>query len=130
MNSLKNRLVSCVLVTFLAATAWGRLYETPEQCDQRYGLEYSQKGPDQFWALSRDYKKNGVTVSIRFIRGMTGSKVAGMVSYNVNFGVSGPGELREKIRDTVSKSWTLLWGAWLRHAKWRGAWSGCMASPR
>lgn len=87
----------------MAAPAWARLGETPDACDRRYGLVLTQKGPQGCWALSREYKKNGVDISIRFITLSTGAKVAGWIAYS-----SITQEDREKIRQNAASAWTLV----------------------
>ena len=91
----------------VAATSWGRLGETPDSCDIRYGKPVSEKGVEGCWSLSREYRTSDFMVSVRFITLSTGAKVAGWIKYT-SADSKNNAILHSKMRAIVSHAWKPL----------------------
>lgn len=96
-----------LLGLMMAATSWGRLGETPDSCDIRYGKPVAEKGAEGCWTISREYKTSAFTVSVRFITLSTGAKVAGWIKYT-SMDPKNSAILHSKMRAIVSHAWKPL----------------------
>ncbi len=71
-----------MLTTGLCPLLFARIGETPEACDQRYGPQLQTGTPTRgFWDAEQRHEKNGVRISIRFLRNAEGVLQAEYLEY-------------------------------------------------
>lgn len=106
--SLGLLVLSSALLGTMPASA--RLGETPDQCDERYGTKYTEAAGQGYWSAERKYEKNGVRITIRFLRNETGARTAEYIEYKpVNTATNRltPAKI-EGLLALVAPSWTAL----------------------
>lgn len=74
-------IVTTLLATLFIPPAFARLGETAEDCNLRYGERYTETVGAGFWAAERKYEKNGVKITIRFLRKNDSSLKAEYIEY-------------------------------------------------
>lgn len=109
MNTRTTLIIT--LIFGLTFPLFARIGETPEECVQRYGA--TLKGTPSkhgFWDSEQRHEKNGVRISIRFLRGQDGVLHAEYLEYQpVNrseFKLSP--ERTKSLMDIVSTNWVTL----------------------
>lgn len=91
-----------------ATPARAQLGDTPEGCDRRFGPALMEKGSEQFWALSREYQRDGFAITVRFITLSTGVKVAGWIKIEPGDKNRDTAAALEKFRTEASSGWTVV----------------------
>ena len=99
-----------VFAALLVSPAMARLGETSDECNQRYGEQYTEAVGKGFWAAERKYEKNGVHVTIRFLRKGDGPLKAEFIEYKpVKLADDRLTEAKIKaLMDNVSTEWVRL----------------------
>ncbi len=96
-----------ILLVSFTAPARARLGETPEQCNQRYGAKYSEKGGEGFWTAERIYEINGIRLTLRFLPAQDGTTKAAYIDYTPLHGKMSDVQI-QTLLETASKNWTSL----------------------
>jgi len=91
----------------IAASAFARLGDTPDQCNQRYGAKYTEKGGEGFWTAERIYEINGIRITLRFLPTNDGTTKAAYIDYKPILGKMSEVQI-QTLLGTVSKEWTPL----------------------
>lgn len=91
----------------LAAPAFARLGDTPEQCNQRYGAKYTEKAGEGFWTAERIYEVNGIRLTLRFLPAHDGTSRAAYADYKPIRGKMSDVQI-QTLLETVAKDWTPL----------------------
>ncbi|MEI8140925.1 MAG: hypothetical protein WCI03_13795 [bacterium] len=99
--------VSLILSLLLTAPAFARLGDTPEQCNQRYGAKYIEKGGEGFWTAERSYEINGIRLTLRFLPANDGTTKAAYINYKPIMGKMSDVQI-QTLLVTVSQNWTPL----------------------
>jgi hypothetical protein len=102
------RLIFLVAILFIVPSVFARLGDTPDQCDERYGLKYTEIGGQGFWAAERKYEISGVQITIRFLRSESGARTAEYIGYkltNTTTNRMTPSKI-EGLLNSVASEWT------------------------
>jgi hypothetical protein len=91
----------------LSTPAFARLGDTPEQCNQRYGGKYIEKGGEGFWTAERSYEINGIRLTLRFLPASDGTTKAAYIDYKPIMGKMSEVQI-QTLLGTVAKDWTPL----------------------
>lgn len=82
MTMTQCRLFAMLCVIMCGNLCSARLYETPEQCEQRYGQPENEQRYQQFIEITRDYRSADYLVRVGFAKGkQDGTLVAAFVFY-------------------------------------------------
>jgi hypothetical protein len=100
-------LASLVIILALTTPVFARLGDTPEQCNQRYGAKYTEKGGDGFWTAERVYEVNGIRLTFRFLPAKDGLSRAAYVDYKPAKGKMSEVQI-QTLLETVTKDWKPL----------------------
>ncbi len=103
----KTPLPAIFLSVVLAIPAIARLGDTPEQCNQRYGPKYIEKGGEGFWTAERTYEINGIRLTLRFLPAQDGTTKAAYIDYKPIMGKMSEAQI-QTLLGTVAKDWTPL----------------------
>lgn len=104
---IKSVIAALLLMIMTSAPALARLGETPEQCNQRYGAKYTEKGGEGFWTAERIYEINGIQLSFRFLPAQDGTTKAAYVDYKPLHGKMSEVQI-QTLLETVAKDWAPL----------------------
>lgn len=110
LDAPMSSVAAAILVSFLTCPTYARLGETPDQCNQRYGTNYTETVNKAFYPLERVYSTRGLQVTVRFLpprKGVAlpkGTLLAGFIRFDV------PGILLPP--DTVKGLLATETGAW------------------
>lgn len=109
MNYRVLLFLACLVISVLPLQA--RLGETPEACEQRYGPKLKANIYSHgFWDAEQRHEKNGIAVTVRFLRDTDGVLRAGYLEYkSADPNVLRLTEERTKVlMNLVSTNWTRL----------------------
>jgi len=104
---IKAALAILTLSVILTTPAFARLGDTPEQCNQRYGAKYTEKGGEGFWTAERIYEINGIRLTLRFLPAPDGTTKAAYIDYKPVRGKMSEVQI-QTLLETVAKEWTPL----------------------
>ena len=93
-----------ILSVTLTTPALARLGDTPEECSQRYGAKYTEKGGEGFWTAERIYEVNGIRLTFRFLPAKDGASRAAYVDYKPVRGKMSEVQV-QTLLETVTKNW-------------------------
>ncbi len=103
----KPAIAALALSLALTLPSLARLGDTPDQCNQRYGAKYTEKGGDGFWTAERVYEVNGIRLTLRFLPATNGTTKAAYIDYKPIRGKMSDVQI-QTLLETVAKNWAPL----------------------